>query len=235
MTDGQSAIIIGASGGIGAALAHALAAYGRHDVFHAFARSFAAPYALDLTDERSITAAAAHVAANGPPPRMILVATGILHDDDHKPERALADIDPDWMAQNFAVNAIGPALIAKHFLPLMPRRARSIFALLSARVGSISDNRSGGWHSYRASKAALHQLVRTLAIAEARRNPDALLVALHPGTVDTGLSAPFQRTLPAGQLTNPADAAAHLLRTIDALTPAQTGRIFAWDGSEIIP
>ena len=235
MTDAQSAVIIGASGGIGASLAAILAADRRHDVIHAFSRSAPLPYRIDITDERSVAAAAAHVDANGPPPRLVLVATGILHDQAHRPERALSDIDPEWMARNFAINAIGPALIAKHFLPLMPRRERSVFAVLSARVGSIGDNRSGGWHSYRASKAALHQLVRTLALAETRRNPDSLVVALHPGTVDTGLSAPFQRALPPNQLVRPADAAAHLLRVIDGLVPAQTGRIFAWDGAEIIP
>lgn len=234
MTSQGSAIIIGASGGIGAALAGALDAGGRHDVIHRFARSLPAPGTIDITDELSV-AAAAEAVRDGSPPRLIIVATGILHTDRHLPERRLADIDPAWMAQNFAVNAIGPALIAKYFLPLMPRRGRTVFAMLSARVGSIGDNRSGGWYSYRASKAALHQLVRGFAIAEARRNPDALVVALHPGTVDTGLSAPFQRAVPAGKLTAAPAAAAHLLRTMDALTPAETGRIFAWDGSEIIP
>jgi NAD(P)-dependent dehydrogenase (short-subunit alcohol dehydrogenase family) len=233
VTDQGSAVIVGASGGIGAALADALHAGGRHDVIHRFARSLPAPHSIDITDEASVGAAAS--AVRGSPPRLIIVATGILHADGYHPERKLADIDPDWMARNFAVNVIGPALIAKYFLPLMPRSGRTIFAVLSARVGSIGDNRTGGWYSYRASKAALHQLVRSIAIAEGRRNPDALVVALHPGTVDTGLSAPFQRALPAEQLTSPPTAAANLLRTIDALTAAETGRIFAWDGTEIIP
>ncbi len=228
-------MVIGAAGGIGAALVDALAAAGRHDVIHAFARSAAAPRAIDITDEASVAAAADFVRDNGPPPRLVIVATGILHADGHLPERKLADIDPGWMARNFAVNAIGPALVAKYFLPLMPRSGRTIFAMLSARVGSIGDNRSGGWYSYRASKAALNQLVRSFAIAEARRNPGALVVALHPGTVDTGLSAPFQRGVPAENLTTAPTAAANLLRTIGALAPAETGRIFAWDGTEIIP
>jgi NAD(P)-dependent dehydrogenase (short-subunit alcohol dehydrogenase family) len=235
VTEHGSAIIIGASGGIGAALADALQEEGRHDVIHRFARSFPAPHHIDITDKASIAAAAALVRDSGRPPRLVIVATGLLHADDRRPERALADIDPDWMAQNFAVNAIGPALVAKYFLPLLPRRGRTVFAMLSARVGSIGDNRTGGWYSYRASKAALNQLVRGFAIAETRRNPDALVVALHPGTVDTSLSAPFQRGVPAEQLTLPATAAANLLRTLSALTPAETGRIFAWDGSEIIP
>ena len=235
MTEHGSAIIIGASGGIGAALSDALQAGGRHDVIYRFARSFPAPHRIDITDQASVAAAAALVRDNGPPPRLVIVATGVLHDGEHQPERKLADLDPDWMARNFAVNTIGPALVAKYFLPLLPRRGTTLFAMLSARVGSIGDNRSGGWYSYRASKAALNQLARSFAIAEARRNPDALVVALHPGTVDTGLSAPFQRGVPPENLTAPPVAAANLLRVLDALTPAETGRIFAWDGSEIIP
>lgn len=235
MTEHGSAIIIGASGGIGAALADALRTNGRHDVIYRFARSFPAPHSIDITDEASVAAGAALVRDNGPPPRLIIVATGLLHVGERQPERKLADLDPDWMAQNFAVNTIGPALVAKYFLPLLPRRGRTQFAMLSARVGSIGDNRSGGWYSYRAAKAALNQLVRSFAIAEARRNPDSLVVALHPGTVDTDLSAPFQRGVPAEQLTSAPVAAANLLRTMGALTSAETGRIFAWDGSEIIP
>lgn len=235
MTDPGSAVVIGAAGGIGAALADALAADGRHDVIHRFARSAPAPLTIDVTDADSVAAAAAMVAESGASPRLVIVATGLLHADGHRPERSLSDIDPAWMAQNFAVNTIGPALVARHFLPLLPRHGRTIFAALSARVGSIGDNRTGGWFSYRASKAALNQLVRSFAIAEARRNPDAVVVALHPGTVDTAMSQPFQRAVPPAALVTPSIAAANLLRTIDALTPAQTGRIFAWDGREIIP
>jgi NAD(P)-dependent dehydrogenase (short-subunit alcohol dehydrogenase family) len=135
--------------------------------------------------------------------------------------------------RQYAVNAVGPALVAKHFLPLMPKQGRSVFAVLSARVGSISDNRLGGWYGYRASKAALNQLVRSLSIEDKRRYDRGIVVALHPGTVDTKLSRPFQQ---AGRdLFQPDRAAVQLLDLIDGLRPADSGKLFAWDGSEIAP
>jgi NAD(P)-dependent dehydrogenase (short-subunit alcohol dehydrogenase family) len=135
----------------------------------------------------------------------------------------------------FAINAAGPAQIARLLLPAMPRDRRTLFAALSARVGSISDNRLGGWHSYRASKAALNMLIRCLAIEQARSHPQAVCVALHPGTVDTGLSKPFQAGVKPDQLFAPAKAAGHLLAVLDALAPSQSGRLFAWDGKELTP
>lgn len=230
----QSAVIIGASGGIGAALADAITDEGRHGTVHRLARSFAGDAHIDLSDEASIAAAAARVAA-GAPPTLILVATGLLHDGDRGPEKALRDLDPSWLARSYAVNAIGPALVAKHFLPLMPKAGRCVFAALSARVGSISDNRLGGWHGYRASKAALNQLIRTLAIEERRRNPSAIVVALHPGTVDTALSKPFQGNVAPGQLFDPARAAVQLLDVLDDLRAGDSGKLFGWDGAEIAP
>jgi NAD(P)-dependent dehydrogenase (short-subunit alcohol dehydrogenase family) len=137
------------------------------------------------------------------------------------------------MAALFALNTIGPAVIAKHMLPLLPRGRRSVFAALSARVGSITDNRLGGWHSYRASKAGLNMLVRDFAIEMRRTHPHSVIVALHPGTVDTPLSRAFQRNLPDGQLTTSQDAAMHLLAVLDGLTPAESGGFFAWDGQPI--
>ena len=135
--------------------------------------------------------------------------------------------------QLFAVNAIGPALVAKHFLPLLPRHGRSVFASISARVGSIEDNRLGGWYSYRASKAALNMLLKTYSIELKRRAPSAICVGLHPGTVDTALSKPFQGGVAPGKLFSPTQSAAYLLRVIDGLTPADNGAVFAWDGSQI--
>ncbi|WP_243445809.1 SDR family NAD(P)-dependent oxidoreductase [Polymorphobacter arshaanensis] len=183
---------------------------------------------LDLTQPASIAAACANITE---PVDLVLVATGVLHDATHGPERSLAALDADWLAQSFAVNAIGPALVAQALLPKLRRDRKTAFAALSARVGSISDNRLGGWYGYRASKAALNQLVRTAAIEQARRNPQSLVVTLHPGTVDTQLSKPFQRGVP--ELFDTATSARLLLDVLDTLTPADSGGLFAWDGSAI--
>ena len=230
----RSAVIIGASGGIGAALADSIAEEGTFDVVHSLARSVAGPARIDITDEASVAAAAAMVSA-GPPPELIIVATGLLHECARGPEKALKDLDGDWLARVFAVNAIGPAIVAKHFLPLMPKAGRTVFAALSARVGSISDNRMGGWHGYRASKAALNQLIRTISIEERRRNSSSIVVALHPGTVDTPLSKPFQGNVAAGHLFDAGRAAVQLLDVLDGLRAPDSGKLFAWDGVEVAP
>jgi NAD(P)-dependent dehydrogenase (short-subunit alcohol dehydrogenase family) len=125
--------------------------------------------------------------------------------------------------------------VAKHLLPLMAPRGKTVFAALSARVGSIGDNRAGGWHAYRASKTALNMILRNLAIEVGRRNPEAICVGLHPGTVDTGLSRPFQRGLPEGQLFTPETSARHLLTVIDGLQAADSGNVLAWDGRTVPP
>jgi NAD(P)-dependent dehydrogenase (short-subunit alcohol dehydrogenase family) len=163
----------------------------------------------------------------------VIVATGLLHSDGKRPEKALRDLDPNWLAQVYAVNAIGPALVAKHFLPIMPNKGRCVFAALSARVGSISDNRLGGWHGYRASKAALNMLVRNLAIEERRRNDRAIVVALHPGTVDTELSRPFQGNVQPGRLFKADRAALQLLDVIEELTVTDSGKLFDFEGKEV--
>jgi NAD(P)-dependent dehydrogenase (short-subunit alcohol dehydrogenase family) len=219
----MSAVVIGASGGIGAALVEAL----RDEEVPV--RGFARPE-FDILDEASIAAAVAKAGS----PSLVIVATGLLHEGERGPEKSLRDLDSAWLARQYAVNAIGPALVAKHFLPIMPGKgARSVFAVLSARVGSITDNRLGGWYGYRASKAALNQLVRTLAIEDKRRNDRGIVVALHPGTVDTKLSKPFQS---AGRdLFQPGRAAVQLLDVLDGLKVTDSGRHFAWDGTEIAP
>ena len=221
------AVVIGASGGIGAALIERLAADPRVSRVHGFSRRSAV--ALDLTNEASIAAAAASVEA----PRLVIVATGLLQDASQSPEKRLADLNPVRLARSFQVNAIGPALVLKHFAPRLPREGKAVLAVLTARVGSIADNRLGGWYGYRASKAAANQFVRTAAVELAARRKDAICVALHPGTVDTPLSAPFQRGVPAEKLFTADVAAERLLAVIDGLTPARTGGFFAWDGQPI--
>ena len=228
----SSAVIIGASGGIGGALEAALIEEGAFETVHGFARSRSGAQFIDLLDEASIAAAAAHV-AKGPAPTLVIVATGLLHAGEAGPEKALRELDPSWLAQVYAVNAIGPALVAKHFLPIMPKTGRIVFAALSARVGSISDNRLGGWHGYRASKAALNMMVRNLAIEERRRNDRSIVVTLHPGTVDTALSRPFQTNVQPGRLFNPERAALQLLDVIEELKVTDSGRLFDFEGAEV--
>ncbi len=230
----KQAIVIGASGGIGAALVEALA---EEDVpVRGLARSFAGRDHIDLTDAASIAAAATGITGT---PDLIVVATGLLHEGGHGdgrgPEKSMAALDADWLMRQYAVNTIGPALVARHFLPLMPKAGRCVFAVLSARVGSIGDNKLGGWYGYRMAKAALNQFVRTAAIEDRRRNDRGIVVGLHPGTVDTGLSQPFQAHVRADQLFTPARAAVQLLDVIEGLKAPDSGRVFDWEGKEITP
>ncbi|MDP3379002.1 MAG: SDR family NAD(P)-dependent oxidoreductase [Brevundimonas sp.] len=223
-----SAVVIGASGGIGGALVCRLEAAGDHAVVHALSRSGTG---LDLEDEASIAAAAARI-AEGPPPALVIVATGVLH-GAHSPERTYRALTAEHLMRDYRLNAIGPALVAKHLLPLMPRESRGVFAALSARVGSIGDNRLGGWHAYRASKAALNMLIRNLAIEHGRTHKAGIVVGLHPGTVATDLSAPFQAGVAPEKLFTPEHSAAALLSVVNGLAPADSGGVFAWDGQRI--
>jgi len=231
----RRAAIFGASGGIGGALATRLAERGV-EVWTG-SRSGTADTALrtfrfDLADEASIAAAA--VAMAEAPPDLVVVASGVLTlENGAGPERSYKQIDGAAMDEVFRLNTIGPALVAKHLLPLLPRDRRSVFAALSARVGSIGDNRIGGWHSYRASKAALNMLLKNFAIELGRTHRQAVVAGLHPGTVDSALSEPFQANLPAGQLTRPADAADNLLNVIDGLTVTDSGGVFDWKGEAV--
>ena len=236
----RCAVVFGASGGIGAAICEALIEDGVEALF-AGSRSGDGPtgnsvtsFRFDLNDESSIAAAAE--LAKMHQPDFVFVATGVLTlEDGTGPERSYRALDADTMADVLQSNTIGPAIIAKHFLPLLPRDRRAVFAALSARVGSINDNGLGGWHSYRASKAALNMLMKNFAIELGRTHKQAVVVALHPGTVDSALSKPFQSGLPDGQLTQPVDAARNLLKTLDGLTPEGNGGLFAFDGSRIEP
>lgn len=230
--------MIGASGGIGSALARALRAEPRAAAVHALSRkSFRAGGdangGIDITDEASVAAAAETVAAHGPVD-LVIVASGILHNGEGlQPEKRMRDLDPATMQRIYQVNTVGPVIVAKHFLPLLRRDGKTVFAALSARVGSISDNRLGGWASYRASKAALNMFLKTLAIEHARTRPESAVIALHPGTVDTALSKPFQGNVPDDKLFTPEFAAERLLCVLDRVTSADSGGFFAWDGSRI--
>jgi NAD(P)-dependent dehydrogenase (short-subunit alcohol dehydrogenase family) len=230
--------VIGSTGGVGAACARHLADGGAE--VHAFSRSGSEadtrllPGRIDILDEAAIAAAAATL-ADGGPLDLVIVATGLLHDEALSPEKALRDLDAATLARYFAVNAIGPALVAKHFVPLLSRSGRPVFAALSARVGSIGDNRLGGWYGYRASKAALNMVIKTLSIELARTRPNAVCVALHPGTVDTPLSRPFQRGVAEGKLLSPAASAARLIEVIAALRREDSGSCIGWDGERIVP
>ncbi|MBO6784118.1 MAG: SDR family NAD(P)-dependent oxidoreductase [Alphaproteobacteria bacterium] len=236
--DDLNIAVFGATGGIGGAFVAALAAQENVRYVHACARDFSddrdkvTGVSFDLTDEDSIEAAAERLEESGPL-HIVLVATGTLHGQEFGPEKRWRDLDAHTLEHLFRVNTIGPALIAKHTLGRLARDRKTVFAALSARVGSIEDNELGGWHGYRASKAALNMMLRTCSVELAHRNPDAVCIALHPGTVDTGLSKPFQRSVPEGNLFSPEYAATRLLDVIDGLGSDDTGGFFAWDGKRI--
>lgn len=218
----KRALVIGASGGIGSALAQALDAQGWRVTSLSRRQN-----ELDVTEEGSV---AGLLGALDGPFQRVLIATGALEIDGAQPEKALKQLDPAVMAAQFALNTIGPALVMKHAVRLLPRDAPAVMAALSARVGSIGDNRAGGWHSYRAAKAALNQIIRGAAIELGRTHRQTICVALHPGTVATPFTAKYLGRHPA---VPPAQAAQNLLGVIDSLTPGHSGRFFDWAGKEI--
>ena len=225
---GGIAVVFSAGGGIGNALVNRLST--DHLFKHVVGFSRTSEPAIDLLTEVSLKQAAAFAGAEGDI-RLVVDATGFLHDKAQRPEKNLRELDPAKMARSFALNAIGPALIMKHVLPLLPRKGKAVFATLSARVGSIGDNRLGGWYSYRASKAALNQLVRTASIELRRRQPEAICVALHPGTVDTLLSSFFSKA--DLDVQSPGLAASRLLAVIAGLGASHSGGFFDQHGETI--
>jgi len=227
-------LVVGSSGGIGRALLEQLGhRYPEATLLSASRSPASAGFTVDLTQEESVAALATAVTSKVARLDWLINATGTLHSDSWQPEKQLKDLTQAAMQSLFAVNTVGPMLLAKYFVPLLTHQQPSVFATLAARVGSISDNRKGGWYSYRMSKAALVMGIRTLSIECARRAPKLTCVALHPGTVSTDLSAPFQRNVPKAQLFTPTRSANHLLDVIAGLTPDQSGKHFAWDGQEI--
>lgn len=238
----QNILILGASGAIGDAIIRILLQSSATEKVFALSRTAyqsadprVTAIQIDLESEFSLIEAAAACQIEGGFD-LIINTIGILHEGETiRPEKGLKELNPESMARLFRINTIGPALVMKHFSPLLARDRRAVIASLSARVGSISDNKAGGWYSYRASKAALNQFIRTAAIELAARRPHVICVGLHPGTVRSAMSEPFLQRYTKNEIFEPDTSATALLSVVRELTPAQTGRIFAWDGQEIQP
>ncbi|MDI1236008.1 MAG: SDR family NAD(P)-dependent oxidoreductase [Polaromonas sp.] len=228
------AVVVGASGALGAALQTQLQQQGDYGRVLGLGR--AGEIRIDYADEAGIAAAAQAVARicaeSGLALRLLLVATGFLHGPQGQPERGWRHLDAGYLQQVFLVNTLGPALLIKHFFPLLPRQGRCVAGFVSARVGSIGDNALGGWYGYRASKAALNQLVKTAAIELTRSNGESICVALHPGTVDSPLSQPFAKT--GLTVRPPQEAASDLLAVLAGLAPTHTGALLDYRG-QLLP
>ncbi|GLO02310.1 MAG: SDR family NAD(P)-dependent oxidoreductase [Pseudomonas putida] len=248
LSDNAHVLICGASRGIGLALCAALLA--RDDVSRVWAVSRHARTAdgllalaqahgervvlldYDARDEQALAALASEVGLACPHLHLVISTLGILQQEGTKAEKSLAQLDLTSLQASFATNAFAPILLLKHLLPLL-RSQPATFAALSARVGSIGDNRLGGWYSYRASKAALNQLLHTASIELKRLNPNATVLALHPGTTDTELSRPFQGNVPEGKLFEPPFAARCVIEQVGRLGPSESGSFWGWDGERI--
>ncbi len=234
--DGMHVAVIGASGGIGNAFVNHLSHNNNVHRVYAFSRSKVkfehenvSSYYIDICDEDTIHKAAKKIKQ---PLSLIVVATGILHESSIRPEKTFRDITLDTLQYIYTINTFGPALVMKHFLPLLPRQGKSVVAALSARVGSISDNVLGGWYAYRSSKAALNMLLKTTSIEIARKYKDAAVIGLHPGTVDTGLSQPFHGHV-SHDIFSAGQSVKYLLDVINNVTSKDSGNVFAWDGQKI--
>ncbi len=245
----KNILIIGAGGGIGQAFTQLFLTQGKQVIAsvrepeakkHASLRRLQQShrdqlslYTMDITQQESIEQCFSSIASVTDRLHLILNCSGLLHSASVQPEKRLEEANQTQLFESFAVNSIGPLLIARYALPLLRHDEISILATLSARVGSISDNRLGGWYGYRASKAAQNMITKTVAIELKRRSPSSICVGLHPGTVDTGLSKPFQSGVSATQLKTPDESVAHLSKVLDQLQPHDSGKVFAWDGIEI--
>jgi len=241
-----TALVIGANRGIGLAMTRALlddpamtrimATYRSADSVEALAGiddSRLRLFRLEATDQGSIEQVATAIESAGVSPELVIHCAGILHENGVQPEKSLRQCDADALQRLFAVNSIAPLMMARALIPLMPKRQAAHFAVLSAMVGSIGDNRLGGWYGYRASKAALNQFMRTLAIECRRTHPELCVTAIHPGTTDTGLSRPFQANVEPGKLYSVEQTAARVLKVVCAGSPMDSGRFVNWDGSNI--
>ena len=238
----KTVAIIGSSGAIGNAVSNNLLNDDSIEIIYKFSRSKLIDenqkvknIFLDIEDEESIKSSVEQVPSNTKFD-LIFVATGLLHNDkDIFPEKSIKDIDIEKLKKVILVNTIGPTLVGKYFIPYLKKNDQSVFAFLSARVGSISDNKLGGWYSYRASKTALNQIIKNFSIEVSRTNKNAIFIGLQPGTVKSFLSKPFQRNVKPDNLFTPEYSAKKMLQVINDLTPNDSGKIFAWNGEEIQP
>ncbi|APG62727.1 hypothetical protein LPB140_07920 [Sphingorhabdus lutea] len=229
------AAIIGANGAIGTAIVENLRQNPLFDSVFTLSRHDDADIKIDIINQQMVESAAKQLQQKTDKLAMIIIASGILHNQDMGPEKSITQIDAEWMKLNYEINVIGPALVAKYFLPVMMKKSPIYFAAISAKIGSISDNGLGGWHSYRASKAALNMLVKNLAIEWTRKNPQSVILALHPGTVKSNLSKPFQHNVAPEKLFSAAQSAQYMIHNILSCDPALSGNLMSWDGSIINP
>lgn len=229
----ENIVIIG-QGAIGSALAERAKQLYPRAKLNIFTRNpKTGQHAIDYNLESSIENAAKIAGSN--PIDLLIVATGILHNSRLFPEKSVKELNPENLQEVYFANTIVPALIAKHFLPIMQKKEPAIFAAISARVGSISDNRLGGWYAYRASKAALNMIIKNLSIEFRRFNKNFIIVGLHPGTVESNLSSPFKRNVPNDKLFTPKYSASRLLEVISNLKQQNSGKCYDWEGLEILP
>ncbi|WP_236146333.1 SDR family NAD(P)-dependent oxidoreductase [Leptolyngbya iicbica] len=242
-----NALVVGASQGIGLGFVRHLLADDRfHRVFATYRQPETATdllalqnhpklhcLTLEATEEGEVAQLAAKIQAQAAGLDLVVNCVGVLHQGSLQPEKSLRQIDVDQLMQYFQINSVPGILLAKHLQSLLRQEGRTVFANLSAKIGSIEDNRLGGWYGYRASKAALNMLLKTAAIEYGRKNPHTVILALHPGTTDTRLSEPFQRNVPPGKLFSIDRTVTQLLTIIDNATEADNGAFFSWDGSRL--
>ena len=233
--------ITGASGAIGKSFVKSLSEINSVETINVFSRSneiFDSEkvfnHVVNYENENDLIEAA-NIASFRSTLDLVIVANGILHNENIYPEKKISDLTEEKFKELFLVNTILPSIIAKHFIPKMSQSSKSIFVFMSARVGSISDNKLGGWYAYRSSKAALNMMIKNLSIEVGRKNKNAILVGLHPGTVNSNLSKPFQSNVPEKKLFSPDQSVNYLLKVLFNLRSEDTGKIFAWDGTEIQP
>ena len=236
----KNIVVIGSSGAIGKSFVESYIKDTDVENIFSFSRSDLLikdsklhSFFIDIEDEESIANAASKIDKSSIDE--IIVASGILHNEDFGPEKSIRDLNADNLMKVLKVNTVGPAIIGKYFIPLLNKKDKSILAFLSARVGSISDNKTGGWYAYRSSKTALNQIIKNFSIELRRTNPNAIIFGLQPGTVDSNLSEPFKRNVKEGNLFTPDYSVSMLKKIINEASPRNSGSLIAWDGEEIKP